>query len=189
MSNKFKISTPTWNDEFDLHDGSYSVSDIQDYFEYIIKKHETMANNPLVQIYVNRIKNRIVFEIKIRYKLELLSPKTMKSLGSTKKDLDQDKDGENVPKLESVEIVLVHFDLVNNNYQQAFKVLFTFVPNKQFCQLINISPHSLTILNATNTEFSFIEVWFTDQNKQLEIENHPNNRIDIINEIWNRTKI
>ena len=87
----------------------------------------------------------------------------MKLLGSTKKDVDQDKDGEYVPKLESVEVVLVHCNLVNNNYQQTSKLLFTFVPNKQFGQLINISPHSLTMLDTTNTEFSFTEVWFTDQ--------------------------
>ena len=107
-NNKFKIYAPTWNDEFDLPDGSYSVSDIEDYFENIIKKHETIANNPPVQIYVNRIKNRIVFKIKTGYKLELLSPETTKLLGSTKKGVDQDKDEENVPKLESVEVVLVH---------------------------------------------------------------------------------
>ena len=77
----------------------------------------------------------------------------MKLLRSTKKGVDQDKHEEDVPKLESVEFVLVHFNLVNNNYQQASKVLFTFVPNKQFGQLINISPHSLTMLNTTNTEF------------------------------------
>ena len=77
--------------------------------------------------------------------------------------MDQHKDGEDVPKLESVEVVLVHCNLVNNNYRQASKVLFTFVPNKQFGQLINISPHSLTMLNTTNTELSSIEVWFTDQ--------------------------
>ena len=95
----------------------------------------------------------------------------MKLLGSSKKDVDQDRDGENLPKLESVEVVLVHCNLVNNNYQQASKVLFTFVPNKQFGQLINISPHLLIMLNTTNTEFSFIEVWFTDQNsKKLEIK-------------------
>ena len=82
----------------------------------------------------------------------------MKLLGSTKKGVDQDKNGEDVPKLESVEVVLVHCNLVNNNYQQASKVLFTFVPNKQFGQLINIAPHSLTMLSTTNTEFLFIEV-------------------------------
>ena len=96
-------------------------------FEFIIKKHKTLTGNPPVQIYVNRI----VFKIKTSYKLELLSPETMKLLGSTKKDVDQDKDGEDVPKFESVEVVLVHCNLVNNSYQQASKVLFTFVPNKR----------------------------------------------------------
>ena len=99
----------------------------------------------------------------------------MKLLGSTKKDVDQDKDGKEVPKLESVEVVLVHCNLVNNSYQQTSKVLFTFVTNKQFGQLINISPHSLTMLGIANTEFSFIEVWFTDQNRELlEIEDNLN---------------
>ena len=99
----------------------------------------------------------------------------MKLLGSTKKDVDQDKDREDLPKLESVEAVLVHCSLVNNDYQQASKVLFTFVPNKQFGQLINISPRSLTMLGTTNTEFSFIEVCFTDQNSEpLEIEDNVN---------------
>ena len=116
-NNKFKISAPTWNDEFDLPDGSYSVSDIQDYFEYIVKKHETIANNRPVQIYVHKIKNRIVFKIKTGYKLELLSPKTMKLLGSAKKDVDQDVQKlKDAPKLESVEVVLVYCNLFNNNY-------------------------------------------------------------------------
>ena len=137
-NNKFKISAPTWNDEFDLPDGSYSIADIQDYFEFIIKKHETLTENPPVQIYPNKIKNRIVFKVKTGYKLQLLSPETMKLLGSTKKDVDQDKDGEDIPKLESVEAFLVRCNLVNNNYQQSSKVLFTFVLNKKFGQLINI---------------------------------------------------
>ena len=80
-----------------------------------------------------------------------------------------------MPKLESLEVFLMHCNLVNNNYQQASKVLFTFVPNKQFGQLINISPHSLTMLSTANTEFSFIKVWFTDQNSEsLEIEDNVN---------------
>ena len=154
-NNKFKISAPTWNDTFDLPDGSYSISDIQDYFEFIIKKYETLAENPPIQIYPNKIKNRIVFKIKTGYKSELLTPETMKLLGSTKKDVDKDKDSENVPQ--SVEVVLVHCNLVKNNYQHTSKVLFTFVPNKQFGQLINISPHSLTMMNTVNTEFSFVK--------------------------------
>ena len=83
--NKLKISAPTGNDTFDLPDESYSVSDIQDYFEYIIQKYETIVDNPPVQIYVNKIKNRIVFKIKAGYMLELLSSETMRSLGSSKK--------------------------------------------------------------------------------------------------------
>ena len=158
-----------------MPDGSYSVSDIQNYFEYIIKKHETIADNPPVKIYVDKIKNRIVFKTKTGHKLELLSKETMQLLGSLKKDIDQNKDGEIVPKLETVEVVLVQCNLVNNNYQQASKVLFTFVPNKQFGQLITISPHSLTMLKITNAEFSFIEIWFTDQsNRPLEIEDNVN---------------
>ena len=76
-NNKFKISAPTWNDEFDLPDGSYSVSDIQDYFEYITIKHETIADNPPVLVYANKIKNRIAFKIKTGYKLDVLSEETM----------------------------------------------------------------------------------------------------------------
>ena len=174
-NNKFKVSAPTWNDAFDLPDGSYSIEDIQDYFEFIIKKHETLTENPPVQIYPNKIKNRIVFKINMGYNLELLSPETTKLLGSTKKDVDQDKDGEDVPKLESVEIVLVHCSLVNNNFQQASKVLSTFVPNKQFRQVINIAPHLLIMLNTTNTNISSTEVRFTDQNNEhLEIEDNVN---------------
>ena len=174
-NNKFKISAPTWNDTFGLPDGSYSVEDIQDYFEFIIKKHETLTENPPIQIYPNKIKNRIVFKIKTGYKLELLTPETMRLLGSTKKDVDSDKNSENVPKLESVEVVLVHCNLVKNDYQHTSKVLFSFVPNKQFGQLINISPHSLTMMNTVNTEFSFVEVWFTDEaSEALEIEDNIN---------------
>ena len=174
-NNKFKISAAIWNDTFDLLDGSYSILEIQDYFEFIIKKHDTLTENPPVQIYVNRIKNRIVFKIKTGYKLELLTSEKMKLLGSTKKICDEDEDGENLPKLESVEVVLVHCDLVKNDYQHTSKVLFTFVPNKQFGQLINISPHSLTMMNTVNTEFSSVEVWFTNQvSKALEIEDSVN---------------
>ena len=84
---KFKISAPTWNDTFDLPDGVYSIADIQDYFEFIIKKHKTLTENPPVQIYPNEIKNRIAFEIKTGYKLELLTPETMKLLESTKRKI------------------------------------------------------------------------------------------------------
>ena len=113
-----------------MPDGSCSLSDIQDYFEYINKKHETIPDNPPVQIYVRKIKNRIVFKIKAGYKLELLTEETMKLLGSSKKVIDKNKDSEILPRLETVEVVLVHCNLVNNSYQQASKVLFTVIPNK-----------------------------------------------------------
>ena len=99
-NNKFKISAPTWSDEFELLDGSYSISDIQDYFEYIRKKHSENFDNPSIKIYVNKIENRITFKIKTRYYLELLTPETMKILGSTESKITEDKNGENVPHLE-----------------------------------------------------------------------------------------
>ena len=76
-------------------------------------------------------------------------------------------------QIKIVSVVLVHCNLVKNDYQHTSKVLFSFVPNKQFRQLINISPHYLTMMNRVNTEFSFVEVWFTDQiSKALEIEDN-----------------
>ena len=174
-NNKFKISAPTWNETFDLPDGSYNISEIQRYIEYIIKKHETFGENVPILIYTNTINNRIVFEIKSGYKLELLSKETMKLLESAKDTIDADKNSENVPKLENVEVVLVHCNLVNNVYQQHLRVLFTFVQTKQCGQLISISPHSLVFLKTMNTEFSEIEIWFTDQNNNaLEIEDNVN---------------
>ena len=122
-------------------------------------------------IYVNEINNRIVFKIKSGYKLELLSKETMRLLGSTSNSIDKDKNSELVPKLESVDLVLIHCNVVNNSYQQASKVLFMCVPNKKYGQLITVSPHSLIMLKTINTEFSIIEIWFTDQNNRpLEIE-------------------
>ena len=174
-NNKFKISAPTWNGTFDLPDGSYNIPAIQNYFEYIIKKHENISDTAPILIYANKITNRIVFKTKSGYKLELLSKETMKLLGSTSNIINADKNSENVPRLENVEVVLVHFNLVNNSYQQASRVLFTFVPNKQYGQLINISPYTLIFLKTMNTEFSEIEIWFTDQNNNaLEIEDNVN---------------
>ena len=124
---------------------------------------------------MNKIKNRIVFKIKTGYSLKLLTPETIKLLGSTKKNCDKDKDGENLPKLQSAEVVLVHCNLVKNDYHKTTKFLLIFVPNKEFGQLINISSHSLTMMNTVNTEFSSAEVWFTDQViKALEIEDNVN---------------
>ena len=99
----------------------------------------------------------------------------MKLLGSTNKVVDKDKNGENVPKLESVEVVLAHCNLVKNDYQHASKVLYSFAPNKKFGNLLNISPHVFTMMNTINTEFSSVEVWFTDQSsKALEIQDNIN---------------
>ena len=119
-SNKFKISSPTWDEELKLPKGSCYVSDIQDYFECIIKKHETLAYNLLIQIYVNRIENRITFKIKIGYFLELSTSETIKLLGSSKKRISKDKNGENVLGLKVAEAVLVHYSLFNNTYQHGF---------------------------------------------------------------------
>ena len=99
----------------------------------------------------------------------------MKLLGSTKDIIDADKNSENVPRLENAEVVLVYCNLVNNSYQQASRVLLTFVPNKQYGRLISISPNSLIFLKTMNTEFSEIEIWCTDQNNNsLEIEDNVN---------------
>ena len=96
-NNKFKISAPMWSEEFELPDGSYSVSDIQDYFKYVLKKHSESVDNPSTRIYVNKIENRITFKIKNGYYLKLLTPQTMKLLGSTESKITKDKNGENVP--------------------------------------------------------------------------------------------
>ena len=98
-NNKFKISAPTWNETFGLPDGSYNIPAIQNYFEYVIKKHETITITAPILIYANKITNRVVFKIKTGYKLELLSKETMKLLGSTSDTVDSDKDSENVPRL------------------------------------------------------------------------------------------
>ena len=174
-NNKFKISAPIWIEECELPDGSYFASDIKDYFEYILKKHETSTDNSSTRIHVNKIENRITFKIKARYYLELLMPETLKLLGSTKRKITKDENGEIVPHLEFTEVILVHCNFVNNEYQQDSRVLYTFVPNKSFGQLLNISPKNLIFLKTLNSEFLYIEVWFTDQNsKPLETEGKIN---------------
>ena len=108
----------------------------------------------------------------------------MRLLGSSVDIIDSDKNSELAPKLESVDLVLVHCNLVNKSYQQASKVLFTFVSNKKYGQLITVSPETLIMLKTVNTEFSFIEIWFTDQdNRPLEIEDSV--RISLIIGIGN----
>ena len=107
-NNKFKISAPTRNDKFELPDGSCSVSNIQDYFEYILKKHGKNIDKPSVQIYVIKIETRVTFKIKNWYSLKLLTPETMNLLGSTENKITKDKNGENVPHLEFV-LQIIYF--------------------------------------------------------------------------------
>ena len=163
-NNKFKISAPLWNDKFELPDGSYSVSDIQDYFEYVLKKHgeNNPYNNPSVQIYVNKIENRVTFKIKTGYSLGLLTQETIKLPGSTENKITKNKNGENVPYLEITEVVLGHCNIVNNDYQQDPRVLYTFVTNKPFVSLLEISPKNHVFLKTFSSEFQDIRVWFSD---------------------------
>ena len=152
-NNKFKISAPTWSEEFELPDGSYSIPDIQDYFKYILKKHSESVDNPSIRIYVNKIENRIMFKI------------------STVNKINKDKNGENVPNLEVVEVVLVHCNLVDNDYQQELRILYSFVPNKTFGSLLEISPRNHAFLKTFNSEFREIKLWFTNQkSRPLEVE-------------------
>ena len=109
-------------------------------FNIFLKNNETITNNPSIRIYINKIENRITIEIKRGYYLKLLPPETKKLLGSTKRKITKDENGENVPLFEITEIVFVHCNIVNNDYQQDSRVLYTFVPNRWFFQLLDISP-------------------------------------------------
>ena len=158
-----------------MPDGSYSISDIQDYFEYIFKKHSENVDDPSIKIYVNKIENRVTFEIKNGYFLELLTPETMKLLGSAESKITKEKNGENVPHLEIVELVLIHCNLVNDNYQQNSQILYTFVPNKPFGSLLEISLSNHIFQKIFDSEFQEIKVLFTDQtSKLLEVEDKIN---------------
>ena len=128
----------------------YSVSNIQDYFEYILKKHGENTDKPSGQIYVNKIENTVTFKIKNGYSLELLTLETMKLLGSSENKTTKDKDGENVPHLEITGVILVHCNIVNNDYQQNSRVLYTFFPNKSFGSLLEISPTNHIFLRTFN---------------------------------------
>ena len=129
-------------------------------------------------IYANKIENRTTFKIKTIYYLELLTSETMKLLGSTKSKRNKDENGENMPHLEMTEVILIHCNIINNDYQQNSRVLYTFDPNISFRQLLDISPKNFRFLKFLTTfdlEFSYIEVWFTDQNsKPLKAENKIN---------------
>ena len=117
-NNKFKISSTIWSDEFELPDRSYSISDIQDYVEYILKKHSERVDNPSIRIHVNKIENKVTFKIKNGYYLELLTPETMRLLGSTESKITKDKNDGNVPHLQITEVISVNRNIVNNDYQQ-----------------------------------------------------------------------
>ena len=125
-NNKLKISARTWNEEFDLPAGSSSISDIQDYFEYILKKHREKTINPSIKIYINKIQKRIMFKIKAGYYIEILTPESIKLRASTKSGIAKNN-GEKKPHLEITEVVLIHCNVVNNSYQQNSRVLYTFV--------------------------------------------------------------
>ena len=137
-----------------------------------LKKHSESVDNPSIRMYINRIENRITFKIKNGYYLELLR---MKLLGSTQSKITKDKSSENVPHLEVVELALVHCNLVNNDYQQDSRILYTFVPNKTFGSLLEISPTNQVFLKTFNSEFQEVKIWFTDQtSKPLELEDKIN---------------
>ena len=137
--------------------------------------HGEKTINPSTRIYINKIENRITFEIKAGYYLELLTPETVKLLGSTKSKITKNENGENVPYLEITEVVLIHCNVVNNSYQQNSRVLYTFAPNKLFGQLLDISSENFIFLKTFDSEFLYIEVWFTDQNSNpLETEDKIN---------------
>ena len=144
----------------------YSISDIQDHFECILKKHSESVDNPSIKIYVNKIENKVTFKIKNGYYLEL---------GSTESKITKDKNGENVLHLEIVELLLIHCNFVDNNCQQNSRTLYAFVPNKPFGSLLEISPPNHIFLKTFNSKFQEIEVWFTDQNtRPLEVEDKMN---------------
>ena len=122
------------------------------FINVFLKKHSESVDNPSIKIYINKIENRATFKIKKGYYLELLTPQTMKLLGSTESNITKDKNGENVPHLEIVKLVLIHCNIFNNNYQQNSRILYTFVPNKPFGSSLEISPPSHIFLKTFNSE-------------------------------------
>ena len=161
---------------FKLPDGSYSLSDIQKYFEYIFKKHETVANNPSIMIHINKAENRITLKIKTGYYLELLTPGTLKLLGSIKSKITKDENGESGPHLEITGVILVHCNIVNNNFESCIHLfLINHLVNYKIFHQKNM------FWKTFNSHFSYVEVWFTDQNcKPLEIQD----KINITSDQW-----
>ena len=170
-NNKFKISGPPWSETFDLPDGSYEISDIQDYFLKIINKHEKIGTNEesAILMYTNDVGNRLNFKIKTGYKLELLTKETQRLLGDGPL-IDKGKNSKNVPQLDQVEYVLLHCNLLENEYLQNSQLLYELVPDKKFGQLISVNPPVFIQCKTSDTLFYYIEIWFTDQNnKSLQI--------------------
>ena len=129
-----------------------------------------VTDNPPIKTYVNNKTYIITFRIKAGYYLKLLTPETMKLVRCIKSKITKNNNGKNVPLLEITEVVLLHCNIVNNDYQHDSKVLYTFVLNKSIGQLLYISTKNLIFLKTFNSEFLYIEVWCTDQNyKLLEI--------------------
>ena len=124
-----------------------------------LKKHEIVTDDPSIRGYLNKIENRITFKIKTGYHLELLTLETIKLLRSTKCKITKDENGENMSHLEITETVLLHRKIVNNDYQQDSRVLYKFVSNKSFGQLLDISPKKFIFLKTFNSTFSYINVW------------------------------
>ena len=174
-NNEFKIIAPTRNETFNLPNGSYTIAGIQDYFEFVIKKHENILDdNPPILIYPSKIKNRIAFKIKTGYELELLSNETLQLLGDGP-IIDTDKNGKNVPKIKQVISVLMHCNVVQNNYQQDSKLSYSFLRDKQFGQLLVIEPKALIGLKTIDSIFDYMDIWFADQdNRSLQIEDSVN---------------
>ena len=122
-------------------------------FKIILKKHGENIDKPSVKIFVNKTENRITFKIKNGYSIELLSPETMKLLRSTEIKITKDKNGKNVRHLEITEKELVQCNIVDNEYQQDSRVLYTFVPNKPLGSLLEISPSNHIFLETLNSDF------------------------------------
>ena len=150
------------NDKFELPDRPYSLWDIQNCFQHILRKHEKI-DNLSISTYVNKIENRITFKIKTGYYLDLLTPETMKLLWNSENKITKDRNGENVPYLEITEVVLVYCNIVNNDYHQDSRVFYTLVPNKPFGSLLEFWPTNFMFLKTFKSEFQEIDVWFTDQ--------------------------
>ena len=149
---------------------SYRMDHIQyQIFKIILNIFSRNTVKVLIIHQLEYLQIELKIELRLRY-LELLTPETMKLLRSTESKITKNKNGQNVPHLEVVELVLVHCNLVNNDYQQDSRILYTFVPNKAFGSLLEISPTIHVFLKTFNSEFQAIKIWFTDQtSKPLEL--------------------